>query len=230
LFFVLGGLGVGGVHVYRGLTAKDRVIEEQQRVIAGLEENLDRVWADELVADVRVDRLTENTDTGEQAMHLTFIQYAPDTETALFERPLVLPGREFYIDALVVKFARGFVENGDGMRGKSLLLFRRAFGDEQKPVDGIPLYAAGEQPVPELVKVDETPSAFERDIWNRFWELANDLDGARDLGISVVQGEAPHLRPAVGQVYKLTLRASGGLDIVPRLPAAALPKAPHASR
>jgi len=36
----------------------------------------------------------------------------------------------------------------------------------------------------------------------------------------LAQGEAPHVKVVPGQVYKLTLRASGGLEIQPRLPAA----------
>ena len=118
---------------------------------------------------------------------------------------------------------RKFVEAGDGLRGKSLLLFRRAFGDQQKPADGVPLFRQlGEAPIPDVLQVDSTPSEFERGIWARFWELASDPDLARSQGIAVVQGEAPHIKPVVGQVYKLTLRAAGGLDIQPRLPAAVL--------
>jgi hypothetical protein len=134
---------------------------------------------------------------------------------------MTLPGEEFYIDALVVRFDRKYVEAGDGLRGKSLLLFRRAFGDQQKPVDGVPLFTgqAGSQ-IPELMQVDRVPSDFEKQIWTRFWDYANDPTLAAAQGIRVAQGEAPHIRAVAGQVYKLTLRSSGGLEITPRLPAA----------
>jgi hypothetical protein len=198
-------------------------------VIAELGRKLDRAWADELVADLRVDRLEGNPADGEQKMHLTFIQYQPGTETPAFRRSMVLPGEEVYIDALVVQFERKFVEEGDGLRGKSLLLFRRAFGDRQQPVQGTPLFTAQpESLVPELLQVDSAPTEFEKKIWTKFWDYMNDPKLAAADGVRVAQGEAPHVKPVAGQVYQLRLRASGGLEIRPRLPAAVVGDGPPA--
>src|SRR5262249_32016538 len=129
-------------------------------------------------------------------------------------------------DALVVRFDRAFVDAGDGLRGKSLLLFRRAFGDRQKPIEGTPLYAptGGAADIPETFAVDANPSAFERQIWAEFWTLANDPTRATARGVRVGRGEAPHVRAIAGRVYKLPRGGSGGLGMVPRIPAAALPK------
>ena len=76
--------------------------------------------------------------------------------------------------------------------------------------------------IPELYEVDAVPTPFERELWTRFWDYANDPKQAEAAGIRVAQGEAPHVTAVEGQVYKLTLRASGGLEITPRLPAAVL--------
>jgi hypothetical protein len=62
LLFV-GALGAVGFFLHQRATEKDRHIEEQKRVIAALELRLDRTWAEELVADVRVDALAR-TPTG----------------------------------------------------------------------------------------------------------------------------------------------------------------------
>jgi hypothetical protein len=209
-----------GVYFWREHTEKDRVIAEQKRIIRDLGDKLDRSWAEELVADVRVNAL--RTDVANKPiMDLTFVEYQHGTEVPTMKRDFTLPGEEFYIDALVVKFDRKLVEAGDGLRGKSILLFRRAFGDAQKPTDGVLLYTREDaSPVPERVKVDAQPSAFERELWSSFWAMANDPDVAKAKGVRVAQGEAPHIRAQAGQVYKITLRASGGLEIVPRLPAA----------
>lgn len=204
-------------YLYWRASEKDRVIAEQRRVIVELERKLDRAWAAELVGDLRVNAVTKDPPS----MDVTFYQYQPGTETPTFQRRMTLPGREVYIDALVVTFERGLVEAGDALRGKSLLLFRRAFGDQQKPVDGVPLFRRDDaSPIPEVAAVDATPGAFERQLWARFWDYANDPALAKSAGIRIAQGEAPHVEAAVGQVYKLTLRASGGLEITPRLPAA----------
>jgi hypothetical protein len=129
------------------------------------------------------------------------------------------------VDALVVQFDRKLVEEGDGLKGKSLLFFRRLFGDRQKPIDGTPLYREAAPPeagegIPDRLRVDPVPSEFERGIWTRFWTLANDPSRAAAEGIRVAQGEAVHTRAVRGQVYKVTLSAGHGLSLVPRLPRA----------
>ena len=232
LFF--GALGAAGFVLYERATEKDRQIAEQQRVIAALELRLDRNWAEELVADVRVDAITKDPDGGEPEMTLTFAQYAPGTETAALRKTMTLPGEEFYIDALVVEFQRKLVEEGDGLKGKSLLFFRRAFGDRQKPVDGVPLYRQGgvtsrSEEIPDGLRVDPEPGEYERQIWTRFWTYANDPAQAAEAGIRVAQGEAVHTRAVRGQVYKVTLSASHGLSLVPRLPAAMVGEMPDAT-
>ncbi|MEO7092712.1 MAG: hypothetical protein ABI175_05645 [Polyangiales bacterium] len=222
LLVALVGVGFLGWQWYRKEGEKDRTIEEQKRIIAALEQKLDRAWAEELVADMRVNSLSKN-DKGEPQMNLTFAQYAPGTEKPVMQKDMTIPGEEFYVDAFVAKFERKLVEDGDGLRGKSLLVFRRVFGDRQKPVDGVPLYRKSNEVdlvVPEQLQVDSTPSPFEKQLWSKFWTYANDPKAAGEAGVRVAQGEAPHVKAVSGQVYKIVLRASGGLEITPRLPAA----------
>jgi hypothetical protein len=220
---LLGAVGAAGGWYWWTVTEKDRIIEERNRVIKSLEEKLDRVWAEEIVADVRVDDVSVNAATGVPEMKVTFVHYEPGTEKAALTKSMTLLGEELYVDALVVKFDRAMVEEGNGLRGKSLLMFRRAFGDRMEPAQGIPLFrASGESVVPEMLQVDAAPGEFERSIWMNFWTYANDPTAAAAAGVRVAMGEAPHVKAMKGQVYKLTLRASGGLEISPRIPAAAL--------
>ncbi len=215
--FSLALLAIAGTGAWFGWQwfERERVIAEQQRIIASLEQKLDRLWSENLVADLRVD------DVGEGSSTVTFVQYAPGTEEPVFKKTMTLPGREVYIDALVVKFERRFVDAGDGLRGRSLFMFRRAFGDAQRPVDGVPLFASDPSGlIPAVAAVDALPSDFEREIWSRFWRYANDPGLARENGVRVAQGEAPHVEVVKRQVYQLTLRPGGGLEIKPRLPAA----------
>jgi len=234
MMLLLGALVAAGLFFYESATEKDRQIAEQKRVIAALEQRLDRSWAEQLVADVRVDAITKDLDGGQPEMTLTFAQYAPGTETPSLRKTMTLPGEEFYIDALVVEFERKLVEEGDGLRGKSLLLFRRAFGNRQKPVDGVPLYRQGSamgvsEDIPDGLRVDPDPTEYERQVWTRFWTYANDPGRASEAGIRVAQGEAVHTRAVRGQVYKVTLSAAHGLSLVPRLPGAMVGDAPDAA-
>ena len=234
ILLLFGALLAVGFFLYERETEKDRQIAEQKRVIDALEMRLDRSWAEELVADVRVDALTKDPDGGQPEMTLTFAQYAPGTETPSLRKTMTLPGEEFYVDALVVEFQRKLVEEGDGLRGKSLLFFRRAFGDRQKPLDGVPLYRQSapmgvSDDIPDGLRVDPEPSEYERQVWSRFWTYANDPAKAASAGIRVAQGEAVHTRAVRGQVYKVTLSASHGLSLVPRLPSAMVGEAPDAT-
>jgi len=234
VLLLVGAVGAVGFFLYRRATETDRQLEEQKRVITALELRLERTWAEELVADVRVDALARNPDGGEPEMTLTFAQYAPGTETPSLRKTMTLPGEEFYIDALLVKFERKLVEEGDGLRGRSLLFFRRAFGDRQKPIEGVPLYlrsaeTTGSEGIPDTLRIDVRPSDYEREVWTRFWKYANDPAQAREAGIRVAQGEAVHTRAVQGQVYKVTLSAAHGLSLVPRLPAAMVGEVPDAA-
>ena len=217
-------LGICGTGAWFGAQwfEKERVIAEQKRVIAELGKKLDRIWAESLVADIRILSVTVDAQAGHKVTDVDFVQYEPGTERPSFRRRMRLMGDEVYIDALVVKFDRALVEAGDGLRGRSLLLLRRAFGNRQQPDQGVPLHARDIRLVPEVARVDRDPGDFERRLWLQFWHYANDPGAAAAAGVRVAQGEAPHVKAVPGQVYKLTLSASGGLNIVPRLPSAVL--------
>lgn len=119
-------------------------------------------------------------------------------------------GEQLYVDALVVKFDDVLVEQGDALRGASLVLFRRLFGERQAPVDGVALDRGGARPA---AYGGEGPmAALERTLWGEFWEIADDPQRGRDLGIRSAQGEAPSRRVKKGEVYRLTVRAAGGLE------------------
>src|SRR5207245_1415120 len=103
-------------------------------------------------------------------------------------RELTLEGDEVYVDALVIKFEDNFVTAGDALKGKALLLFRRVFTDRRRPAEGDVLDREGQ--IPQSYAAERAPTAFERELWARFWELANDPDEARRRGVRALHGEA----------------------------------------
>jgi len=138
----------------------------------------------------------------------------------VFRKSLVLHGEEFYVDGWRVSFDRELVEVGDALRGKSMFMFRRAFGSADQPDHGPALTAP--EVIPPEFKVDPKPTQFERDIWSHFWQLANDPSSANKWRVSTAQGEAPYTKPIAGQIYKVSLRNAGGVDIKPIIRAPAL--------
>jgi hypothetical protein len=128
-------------------------------------------------------------------------------------RELVLDGDEVYVDALVIKFEDTFVTAGDALKGKALLLFRRIFTDRRRPADGDVLDREGQ--MPQSYAAERAPTAFERELWARFWELANDPETARERGIRALHGEAVSTRLKKDHIYIITLRSTGELTIQP---------------
>lgn len=128
-----------------------------------------------------------------------------------------IDGAQLYVDSWVVKFEDALVEQGDPLRGASLVLFRRLFGERQAPNSGPRLDRIGERPSTYGGGVATEP--VEREIWSKFWELSDDPQAMERLGARVFQGEAPSKIVKKGEVYQLTVRASGGLDFTLDRPA-----------
>lgn len=140
-----------------------------------------------------------------------FTELDADGEPLGRGQELTVEGKQLYVESLVIQFEDHYVEQGDALRGTSLCLFKRLFGEDQKPSDGVALDGAGQ--LPAVYGGDATPDPVHRALWERFWDYANDPALARELGVRALQGEAPFVEARVGATYRLELRAAGGLVI-----------------
>jgi hypothetical protein len=128
-------------------------------------------------------------------------------------REFSLPGDEVYVDALVIRFEDEWIEGGDALRGRSLLVFRRLFTDRHRPADGPRLDREGQMPL--AYAAERAPTAFERELWAQFWRLASDPAEAKRRGVRAVHGDAVSTRLRKGGVYVVTFRPTGELTIQP---------------
>jgi hypothetical protein len=126
---------------------------------------------------------------------------------------MTLPGQEFYFDTLVIKFDDHFIEEGDPFKGRALMLFRRIFSNTMRPEDGFVIDAEGQ--TPEAYAEQQAPTAFEKELWRRFWELANDQKLAKEHGVRAIHGDAPYMRLEPDRVYEVCLRSTGEVIITP---------------
>lgn len=145
--------------------------------------------------------------------HLTFTELGADGRPIGPARELVVAGTRIYVEALVIKFEDDYVEEGDFLRGSSVCLFQRVFGEDQSPAAGVVLEPSGT--LPAVYGGDELPAPFYRELWQRFWEYAEDPDAAADLGVRAMHGEAPFIESVPGRSYRVQLRSSDGLSITP---------------
>ncbi len=133
-------------------------------------------------------------------------------------RKFTIDGDVLYIDFWVIKYLDKFIEAGDPLRGTSVCLLRRLWGDFQKPNDGFPLDPARSRPVA-YDRGSQMPD-FEREIWEHFWDYANDPKKAEAAGIRAAHGDAPSIKLRPGKSYIFDLRATGEPTIKPEEEAA----------
>ena len=193
----------------RDVQEKERRIEEIQTAMRLLK--VDRRLARLTVLDQGVDR-----DTGKLFSRVEFVELDGDGVPMDEPRVFSIEGAVVYVDNWIVKFDERYVEEADVLRSTSLVLFRRIFGEYQEPTDGFVIDAVGVRP--KAYASGAPLSEFERRIWEDFWQIANDPDRAAKMGIRAAHGEAVSMRVEPGRSYRLMLRASDGLSIVPEEP------------
>jgi hypothetical protein len=170
-----------------------------------------------LKVDHRVARLTvldqAQDDDGKVITRLEFQELDEQGQPLDAPRQFDIPGDVVYVDSWVVKFDDKYVEQADLHRATSLVLFRRIFGEQQKPLEGVVLDESGGRP--KVYGQTGKMSDFERKIWSDFWSVANDEAKQIELGIRAAHGEAPSIKVQKGKAYRVELRASAGLTITP---------------
>jgi len=58
--------------------------------------------------------------------------------------------------------------------------------------------------MPQSYPAERAPTAFERELWARFWELANDPEAARERGVRALHGEAVSTPLRKDRIYAIT--------------------------
>jgi len=184
-------------------------VDEQARKISRLDTSMRLLKVNKRVATLKV--LDQSTNATNELYSLIEFQEFDDNDEPLEEpRQFRIKGDVVYIDSWVVKFEDKYIEKADLQRGTSLLLFRRLFGEFQEPQQGFVLDTVGQRPT--AYARGSALSEFEKRIWDDFWEVANDKEKQKELGIRAIHGEAPFRKIEQGKTYRIQRRASGGLD------------------
>jgi hypothetical protein len=214
---LLVGAGAGGAYLTDRLVLQPK--REQQRRIEELEKRkrelegvVERLKQTQRRAHITVlDQKIEPNGFTTTTFRFTELDGNGNPSGKGIERTII--GEEIYFDGLAIKFEDRFAEEGDALRGKTLLLFRRVFSNKINPDSGYPL---DERNVaPEVYAAQTAPSEFERNLWRRFWALADDAKEAAAHGVRAVHGVAPYIKPRMGGVYVLEIRATGEITIRP---------------
>lgn len=223
LFLLIAALG-GGFYLYQQqygpdaqslATARKRAADlereniELKRKHDELQKQMD-LFLSRLKAERRVAKIwvaEQNTSSsGNLRTKLNFMEVDKEGEP-LTSKEFWIEGKSAYIDTLVIKFDGKLVQEGDPQRGHSIALFKRIFDENHSPVEGDALNSEGQIPL--------SIAPYEKELWSNFTKLMNDPAYAKAMGVRVAQKEAVARDFDKGMIYKVTLEANGGLNIIP---------------
>jgi len=221
---VLVAVAAAGIYLAYELVVKPQralqaQISEQKETILKLEQEKQRLEAylkilKRIDRRARIEVLRQTTDPqGNLQTTIRFTEIDDTGKPMSVSREITLPGPEVYFDTLVIKFDDHFIEESDPFKGRALMLFRRIFSSTMRPENGFVIDPEGQ--APEAYAGRQAPSAFEKDLWKRFWELANDEKLAKEHGVRAIHGDAPYMRLEPDRVYEICLRSTGEVIITP---------------
>lgn len=202
----IGGIGL---FIFRDHFSAQMQLKQQEKKIKEQEAVIDRLTTENRVAEVIV--TDQRVVYGITETTLLFVEYTRDGRE-LLPKVLKVKGKVAHVNALVIKFDNDYVKESDKLRGKSIALFYRVFGDQEKPADAPRIDEPGR--IPDAYRgADPQVSEFEQRLWGKFWQLVDDENLRKEEGVRVAQGEGPWGPFEVGKLYTITLDTNGGLNI-----------------
>ncbi|MFO0827427.1 MAG: hypothetical protein U0572_04685 [Phycisphaerales bacterium] len=143
-----------------------------------------------------------------------------DAGHELGRREFTVPGDTVFVDAWTARFPKEVVAEGNPLRDRTLVLFRRLYSDRMSPVDGLPIDTPGA--IPDGYAASQK-AKLEQAVWAGFWKIASDPEVARQHGVAVAQGEAVYKPVRPGEVYDVMVDAAAGLSMTPAQRTAQVP-------
>lgn len=202
------------------IAQKTQLLQEKEIQVASLTKDIERLETSLslLKVDHRLAKLTvtdQGTDesTGQTFSLVEFVELNDEGNPIDTPREFRVRGDLVYIDNWIVKFEDKYIEQADLERGTSLILFHRIFGDKQQPADGFPLDEQGTRP--KAYASGGKMTDLEKKIWGDFWNIANNEKLSHEMGIRAAHGGAVSMKVQKGKTYRVIMRSTGDLSIVP---------------
>ena len=201
--------GSAGIIAYQNHYAAERKVEQLQEEKKQLEQIVTRLSDEKRVAEVLV--TDQQTVNGELHTTLLLVEYAKDG-SALPPKSFSFVGKMAHIDAMVIKFERDFVQENDPLRGHSVALFTKIYGDKQSPDQAAPIDEPGTIPIV-YRGADPRVSRFEMELWRDFWKLADDPAYRKEKGVRVANGQGLWGPFEADKLYTISIESDGGLNM-----------------
>jgi hypothetical protein len=198
------------VMYYQQRTSSTQQIQKLQDEKKQLETVVTRLSAETRVADVLVSRQEKNPQ-GVLETTLLLVEY-DKKGNPLPARSFTVLGDYVHIDAMVITFDRGLIAENDPLRGKSIALFTKIYGEEQKPADAAMIDPPGK--IPDIYRAAEPQvTEFEMNLWRDFWKLYDDESYRIAKGVRTSSGHGLWGIFKPDRLYTITIESAGGLSL-----------------
>ena len=205
-FIIAGAVGIWLYESHFSQSHELAKLEEKNHVLTQM---VQRLSDEKRVAEVLV--TDQKIISGVQQTTLLFVEM-DKTNHSLPPKSFTLEGSMAHIDALVIKFDRHFISEGDPLRGASIALFTKIYGDKQTPANAFAIDEPGK--IPDIYRgSDPRISEFEQDLWKDFWKLTDDANYRLENGVRIANGQGLWGPFEPGKLYTITLESDGGLNM-----------------
>ena len=210
---VLVAAGSAGYWYYHNPQSPAVRIQKLEQDKKQLQQIVQRLTDERRVAEMIVTE-QRKTDGGGVETTLLFVEQARDG-SPLPAKSFTVKGDEVWLAGLSIRFEQGFVEKGDALRGRGIMLFTKLFGQNQTPAQGAAIDEPGK--IPDVYRGDPKEvarvSAFERELWADFWRLVDDKNYRADKGVAAAGGKAVYFKAQPDRLYRVTLDVSGNPSV-----------------
>ena len=199
-----------GVVYYQHSTSTTRQIEKLQDENRQLEQVVTRLSTEKRVADILVSRQVRNPQNQLETT-LLFVEYDKQN-SPLPAKSFTLVGDYVHIDAKVISFDHGLVRENDPLRGHSIALFTKIYGENERPIDGQMIDPPGK--IPDIYRdADPRISEFELELWKDFWKLYEDENYRKEKGVLSSDGHGLWGIFKPDHLYTITILPDGKLTL-----------------
>jgi hypothetical protein len=193
---------VGRGWFYGAATIRELLTENKQ-----LRQAITNLTLEDQIGYAKV--ISQEDREGKLFTNIKFVETArEDKLKKVLEKSYAIEGDIVHFDALVVKFGDKMVMDG---KEKALYLWRRVYGENTAPENGLMIEEPGEEPQRYKDLLELLPENQRNLFWANIWELANNSDKLREYDIKAVYGNVVYSKLKKGLIYVFKISPTGQL-------------------
>ncbi|NLZ13331.1 MAG: hypothetical protein GXY29_03985 [Thermotogaceae bacterium] len=187
----------------------EKILKENQQ----LKEALTRITAEEQIGYAKV--IKQEVVDGKIMTTMKFVETAREDPSAIIlQKEYTIEGEIVFFDAMIVRFNDQLLLDG---KERALYLWRRVYGENTPPSQGFPIEEREKEPERYKEIFAKLNQKDKEIFWSSVWELSNDPEKLKQLGISAIYGNATYTKLKPGMVYIFKINHAGQVypEIIP---------------